>query len=204
MSHNESNQLSQNIINLARNLNQTSVDKFRKALTKYDCVVLPLAQLNDNVLAEIEGLEDGKKPMVYLKASILYLKFGISDVYGTAIGRLLSQNIDELNVNSILVFNLSNSLEFTEKLRRLGRIFKEESIIVLEKDGGSNYLLGTGASLNLQEGIKVPLLRFQDSIDEQFDSMPVDGRVNIETFHHLQVNSKYIVSQWSKPLIELL
>jgi len=204
MSHNESNQLSQNIINLARNLNQTSVDKFRKALTKYDCVVFPLAQLNDNVLAEIEGLENGKKPLVYLKASILYLKFGISDIYGTAIGRLLSQNIDELNVNSILVFNLSNSLEFTEKLLRLGRIFKEESIIVMEKEGGSNYRLGTGASLNLQEGIKVPLLRFQDSIDEQFDSMPVDGRVNIETFHHLQVNSKYIVSKWSKPLIALL
>jgi hypothetical protein len=167
-------------------------------------VVFPLAQLNDNVLAEIEGLENGKKPLVYLKASILYLKFGISDIYGTAIGRLLSQNIDELNVNSILVFNLSNSLEFTRKLRRLARIFREESIIVMEKEGGSNYRLGTGASLNLQEGIKVPLLRFQDSINEQFDSMPIDGRVNIETFHHLQVNSKYIVSVWSRPIIDLI
>jgi hypothetical protein len=204
MSNNESNQLSQNIINLERNLNQTVVDKFRKALTQYDCVVLQLAQLNDDVLADMEGFENGEKPMAYLKASILYLKFGVSDIYGTIIGRLLSQNIDELNVNSVLVFNLSNSFEFIDKLRSLGRIFKEESIIVLEKEGGSNYRLGTGVSKNLQEGIKVPLLRFQDSIDEQFELTPVERRFNIETFQSLQASSKYIVSQWAKPLINLV
>jgi hypothetical protein len=204
MSHNEYSQLSQNIINLERNLNHTSWEKVLKALTKFDCAMIPLAQLHDDVLVGIDGLQKGQKPIDFFRYVIMYSGFGISSICGTSVGRLLSRNIEGVNVNTVLVFNFFNNPEFTDRLRKIGKIFNDDSIIILEKDDGSNYRLGTGLTTDFPDGVKIPLMRFQDSINEQFEVIPEDGRIYLETFRQYQNNTKYLISRSIKPIIDLL
>jgi hypothetical protein len=200
---NQSSELSQVVTNFESRLNLSSSEEIRNILSQHDCAVFQLAKLEHNVLQGLEEIQIEKEPIVLLKALILFLGFGVSNIYETRLGRIMSRHFEGDNVNSIMIFNLSNTLDFTEVLRKIGIIFKEESFIVMERGGGNNYRLGTGITIKFRNGEKVPLSEPFDTNNESNDSTN-ERRIIVENFRQLQINSKKVVTDYARPIIELM
>jgi hypothetical protein len=116
----------------------------------------------------------------------------------------LSDNQIEVSEDSYFVVNLPNDPSFTDKIKKLGEMFCQDSVLILEKGGDVNYLFGTNNSDFPGYGETIPVGNFKPGIESEFMTK-VGGRpFALESFDLLQINSKRIVKEFAKPVIDLL
>ena len=190
-------------------LNESSLNRVHSFIQKYDCSIITafrssLINCVDNEDGKKLNIRDNKSRNKHLKSALISLGYGVTNVRGTYVENFLSDNQIEVSEDSYFVVNLSNDKTFTDKIKKLGEMFCQDSVLILEKGGDVNYLFGTNNSDFPGYGEAIPVGNFKPGIESEFMTK-VGGRpFALESFDLLQINSKRIVKEFAKPVIDLL
>jgi len=190
-------------------LNESSLNRVHSFIQKHDCSIITafrssLINCVDNEDGKKLNIKDNKSRNKHLKSALISLGYGVTNVKGTYVENFLSDNQIEVSEDSYFVVNLPNDPSFTDKIKKLGEMFCQDSVLILEKGGDVNYLFGTNNSDFPGYGEIIPVGNFKPGIESEFMTK-VGGRpFALESFDLLQINSKRIVKEFAKPVIDLL
>jgi hypothetical protein len=190
-------------------LNESSLNRIHSFTKKYDCGIITafrnslincVGDENDTKL----NIRDNKLRNKHLKSALISLGYGVTNVKGTYVENFLSDNQIEVKEDSYFVVNLPNDPMFIANIKKLGELFCQDSVMILENGGDNNYLFGTNKSDFPGYGESRPVGNFKSGIESEFMTK-VGGRpFALESFGDLQINSKRIVKEFAKPVIDLL
>lgn len=193
-----------------RVLNESNLNRLHYHVMNHDCAIISafrnkLINCIDGEYSDVKlGMKDNKSRNRDLKSVLLTLNYGVTDVIGTYIENYLSDNQVEVVEDSFFVVNLHDEPNFVKNIIRLGEIFCQDSVCIIEKGGNDSYLVGTNNFINPGFGQKKSIGRFKPGIESEFMTK-VGGRpFVIECFRDLQINSKRLVKEFAKPILELL
>jgi hypothetical protein len=190
-------------------LNESYLNRIHSHIMKHDCAVITAFRNKlINCMSEDNGdklnISDNKMRNKRLKSALLSLGYGVTSVEGTYIENYMSDNQVEVKEDSYFVVNLTDNPNFISHIKKLGEMFCQDSVMIVEQGGNNNYLFGTNKSDFLGYGEKIELGRFKPGIEAEFMTK-VNGRpFALESFGDLQINSKRIVKEFAKPILDLL
>jgi hypothetical protein len=192
-------------------LNESTLNRVHKYIMEHDCSVI--TAFRDSFVNCLHDEDDDEKRLNVrtnknlnknLRATLLYLGYGVTEVKGAYIENYLSDNEIEVKEDSYFVVNLKDDPDFVDNIIKMGEILCQDSVLIIKKGGENNYMVGTNNAPFPGYGKIVNLGKFKPGFENKFMTK-VGGRpFTLETFGKLQVNSKYIVSEYSKPIINLL
>lgn len=198
-----------NGINSSSKLNESSLNRVYSHIMNHDCAIITafrgkLENCITNDVSEKLSLRDNKSRNKGLKAALLYLRYAITNVKGSYIEDYLADNQKEVLEDSYFVVNLKDDPKFIDNIVRLGEIFCQDSVLIMEKGGENNYLVGTNFHTFPGYGEKIETGHFKPAIESEFMTK-VGGRpFSLESFDMLQNNTKYLVKEYAKPILNLL
>ena len=198
-----------NDVNSSSKLNESSLNRIHSHIMNHDCAIITafrgkLENCITNDVSEKLSLSDNKSRNKGLKASLLYLRYSITKVEGSYIENYLSDIQKEVIEDSYFVVNLKDDPKFVDNIVRLGEIFCQDSVLIMEKGGKNNYLVGTNFHTFPGYGEKIEVGHFKPAIEAEFMTK-VGGRpFSLESFDMLQNNTKYLVREFAKPILNLL
>ena len=146
---------------------------------------------------------DNESRKKHLKATLMFLGYGVKDIKGTYVDFLLSNNRIEVKEDSCFVANLSNDPKFIKNIKKLGELFCQDSVLIIERGGNHNYFVGTNNSAfpGFGELISVGTFKAETELDlTEFEGRPF----RLDTLRSIQINSKRVVKEFAKPVIDLL
>ena len=190
-------------------LNESSLTRIHSHIMKHDCAVITAFRNKlINCMSEDNGdklnISDNKMRNKRLKSALLSLGYGVTSVKGTYIENYMSDNQVEVKEDSYFVVNLTDNPDFISHIKKLGEMFCQDSVMIVEQGGNNNYLFGTNKSDFPGYGEKIELGHFKPGIEAEFMTK-VSGRpFALESFGDLQINSKRIVKEFAKPILDLL
>jgi len=190
-------------------LNESSLTRIHSHIMKHDCAVITAFRNKlINCMSEDNGdklnISDNKMRNKRLKSALLSLGYGVTSVKGTYIENYMSDNQVEVKEDSYFVVNLTDNPNFISHITKLGEMFCQDSVMIVEQGGNNNYLFGTNKSDFPGYGEKIELGHFKPGIEAEFMTK-VNGRpFALESFGDLQINSKRIVKEFAKPILDLL
>ena len=191
-------------------LNESTLNRIHSHVMKHDCSVITAFRnsfvncLDDDNDEERLNIRTNKNINKTLKAALLSLGYGVTEVKGTYIENYLSDNEIEVKEDSYFVVNLKDDPDFVDNIIKMGEILCQDSVLIINKGGDDNYLVGTNKSDFPGHGEIVNLGKLKPGVESQFMTK-VGGRpFTLESFDNLQINSKRIVGEYSKPIINLL
>jgi hypothetical protein len=191
-------------------LNESTLNRIHTHVMEHDCSVITAFRnsfvncLDDDNDEERLNIRTNKNINKTLKATLLSLGYGVTEVKGTYIENYLSDNEIEVKEDSYFVVNLKDDPDFVDNIIKMGEILCQDSVLIINKGGDDNYLVGTNKSDFPGHGEVVNLGKLKAGIESQFMTK-VGGRpFTLESFDNLQINSKRIVIEYSKPIINLL
>lgn len=191
-------------------LNESTLNRIHSHVMEHDCSVITAFRnsfvncLDDDNDEERLNIRTNKNINKTLKAALLSLGYGVTEVKGTYIENYLSDNEIEVKEDSYFVVNLKDDPDFFDNIIKIGEILCQDSVLIINKGGDDNYLVGTNKSDFPGHGEVVNLGRLKAGVESQFMTK-VGGRpFTLESFDSLQINSKRIVVEYSKPIINLL
>jgi hypothetical protein len=190
-------------------LNESSLTRIHSHIMKHDCAVITAFRSKlINCMSEDDGdklnIRDNKNRNKHLKAALITLGYGVTSVKGTYIENYMSDNQVEVKEDSYFVVNLNDNPDFVSHITKLGEMFCQDSVMIVERGGNNNYLFGTNKSDFPGYGEKIELGHFKPGIEAEFMTK-VGGRpFALESFGDLQINSKRIVKEFAKPILDLL
>jgi hypothetical protein len=191
-------------------LNESTLNRIHTHVMEHDCSVITAFRnsfvncLDDDNDEERLNIRTNKNINKTLKATLLSLGYGVTEVKGTYIENYLSDNEIEVKEDSYFVVNLKDDLNFVDNIIKMGEILCQDSVLIIKQGGNDNYLVGTNKSDFPGHGEIVNLGKLKAGVESQFMTK-VGGRpFTLETFGNLQINSKRIVIEYSKPIINLL
>tara|TARA_Y100000385_G_scaffold60712_1_gene59177 strand:- start:854 stop:1486 length:633 start_codon:yes stop_codon:yes gene_type:complete len=191
-------------------LNESSLNRIHSHILNHDCAIITAFR---NSMVNCVGEEDGetvlhnrdnKERNKKLKSTLLSLRYGVTYVKGTYIENYMSDNSIEVKEDSYFVVNLNDDTKFIENIVRLGEVFCQDSVMVMEKGGENNYLYGTNYSDFPGYGQKHYIGVFKPGVESEFMTKIRNRPFTIETFDKLQISSKRLVKEYSKTIIDLL
>ena len=191
-------------------LTESTLNRVHKHVMKHDCSIITafrnsfvncLDDVNDEKRLNIRTNKNINKT---LKSALLSLGYGVTEVKGTYIENYLSDNEIEVKEDSYFVVNLKDDPDSIDNIIKMGEILCQDSVLIIKQGGDDNYLVGTNKSDFPGHGEVVNLGKLKAGVESQFMTK-VGGRpFTLESFDNLQINSKRIVSEYSKPIINLL
>jgi hypothetical protein len=190
-------------------LNESSLTRIHSHIMKHDCAVITAFRNKlINCMSEDNGdklnISDNKMRNKHLKSALLSLGYGVTSVKGTYIENYMSDNQVEVKEDSYFVVNLTDNPNFISHIKKLGEMFCQDSVMIVEQGGNNNYLFGTNKSDFPGYGEKIELGHFKPGIEAEFMTK-VSGRpFALESFDMLQNNTKYLVKEYAKPILNLL
>ena len=191
-------------------LTESTLNRVHKHVMEHDCSVITAFRnsfvncLDDDNDEERLNIRTNKNINKTLKAALLSLGYGVTEVKGTYIENYLSDNEIEVKEDSYFVVNLKDDPNFDDNIIKMGEILCQDSVLIINKGGDDNYLVGTNKSDFPGHGEVVNLGKLKPGVESQFMTK-VGGRpFTLESFDNLQINSKRIVVEYSKPIISLL
>jgi hypothetical protein len=190
-------------------LNESSLNRVHSFIQKYDCSIITafrssLINCIDNEDGKKLNIRDNKSRNKHLKSALISLGYGVTNVKGTYVENFLSDNQIEVSEDSYFVVNLNDDPNFVDNIIKMGEILCQDSVLIIKQGGEENYLVGTNKSDFPGYGEVVNLGKLKAGIESQFMTK-VGGRpFTLESFDDLQINSKRIVIEYSKPIINLL
>jgi hypothetical protein len=190
-------------------LNESSLNRLYSHIQKYDCAIITAFRSSMvNCMDEEDerklNIRNNKSRNKNLKSALISLGYGVTNVKGTYVENFLSDNQIEVKEDSYFVVNLSDDPRFIDKIKKLGEMFCQDSVMILEKGGDNNYLFGTNKSDFPGYGESIPVGNFKPGIESEFMTK-IGGRpFALESFGDLQINSKRLVKEFAKPIIDLL
>ena len=191
-------------------LNESTLNRIHKHVMEHDCSVITAFRnsfvncLDDDNDEERLNIRTNKNINKNLKSALLSLGYGVTEVIGTYIENYLSDNEIEVKEDSYFVVNLKDDPDFVDNIIKMGEVLCQDSVLIIKQGGEDNYLVGTNKSDFPGHGEVVNLGKLKAGVESQFMTK-VGGRpFTLESFDNLQINSKRIVIEYSKPIINLL
>jgi hypothetical protein len=89
-------------------------------------------------------------------------------------------------------------------MTKLGELFCQDSVMIIEKGGDNNYLIGTNNSEYPGYGKIEKMGKFKPHVESEFMTRVGDSPFSFESFDLLQNNTKRLVSEDAKILMEFL
>ena len=191
-------------------ITESSLNRVNEHIKQHDCAMLSafrkkLVNCYDGLESEdIINIKDNKGRNKTLKSALLSLGYGVTKVKGTYIENYMTDNAVEVNEDSFFVVNTPDDSNFIDNIVTLGKLFCQDSVLIMNRGGNDNYLVGTNNSEFPGFKNKIDLGRFKPGIEGEFMTK-VGGRPFVtEHFKDLQNNSKRIVKDIAKPILKFL
>lgn len=187
---------------------ESSLSRINKYIENNQCAVI--SAFRKTLTNCLYDEDDDKRINIYdnkgrnkkLLSSLLVVGYDVTKVKGTYIENYMQENAVEVKEDSYFVVNSNNDPKFIKNIIKLGEIFCQDSVFIF--DFGDNYLFGTNNSSYPGLGVKENMGKFHPGKEGEFMTK-VSGRpFTVENFKNLQINSKRLVKEWSKPIIDLL
>jgi hypothetical protein len=189
-------------------IKESSLSKIYQHLNNHDCAIISAFrnEMRDCINGGGDGREVSKDENmirnIELKQTLIALNYGVTKVDGT----WLDDEGIRLNEKSLFVVNIKNKDNFITDLIRLGEMFCQDAVMIMEKGGDKIYLVGTNNSDNPGYGKKVELGSIEYNIDRplmtKIKNQSFSIKESLETYDKLQYTSKLYVKKISKPIIE--
>jgi hypothetical protein len=193
-----------------KSITESSLKRIESHLMKHDCAVI--TSFRDEMIncakeidsEEVLNIFKNKGKNISLKSALLTLGYGVTKVKGSYIENYLEDNSVEVKEDSFFVVNLNDDSDFIETIIELGEVFCQDSILIMERGGENNYLVGTNYA-------KYPGYKNIESLgvftpNKEGQNMT---RVNkrpfiIETFKTSQINTKRLIIEWGRPIVNMI
>jgi hypothetical protein len=193
-----------------KSITESSLKRIEFHLMKHDCAVI--TAFRDKMINCVKDIESEEVLNIFknkgrntpLNAALLSFGYGVTDVKGSYVENYLEDNAVEVKEDSFFVVNLNDDSDFIETIIELGEVFCQDSVLIMERGGENNYLVGTNYA-------KYPGYENIDSLgvftpNKEGENMT---RVNkrpfiIETFKTSQNNSKRLINAWGRPIVNMI
>ena len=205
-------------------LNESSLSRLHKHISEHDTAIIT-AFRNDPADAsdcsgeasvpsdEQDALQINKERNRELKAALLRKGYGVTRVDGSYIedfGDVDKQK--EVSEESFFVVNLKDAADFNSTVAELGKMFCQDSVLIIPQGGSDAYLLGTNNSWP-GLGVKEPVGGFTGGKEAEFMSRVrkrpfIFKEVNEqEKYSDLGKNAKWAVAKiaervWNRQVVE--
>jgi len=143
----------------AQQLNESNLSRIYEHIMDHECAIItafradpfdrlgcvdpePLPYSDD----EHNALSANKLNNRDLKAVLLSMGFGVTDVDGSFIENFKTSRAIEVKEDSLFVANLKDDQGFFETIIRLGKKFCQDSVLLIPRGGKGAYLYGTNKS----------------------------------------------------------
>lgn len=187
---------------------ESSLSRINKYIENNQCAVISAFRnkLTNCLFSEDDerrvNIYDNKGRNKKLLSSLLVVGYDVTKVKGTYVENYMQENAVEVKEDSYFVVNSNNDPNFIKNIIKLGEIFCQDSVFIF--DFGDNYVFGTNNSNYPGLGVKYNKGKFHPGREGEFMTR-VHGRpFTVENFKDLQINSKRLVKEWSKTIIDLL
>jgi hypothetical protein len=181
---------------------------FHSFIEKYDSGIISAFRTSTTNCVGVDiGLilneNDNKSRNKHLIATLMFLGYGIVRIKGTYVDFFLTNNRIEVKEDSYFVVNLSNDPMFIKNIKKLGEVFCQDNVLIIECGGNHNYFVGTNNSVFPGFGEVISVGTFKAETEQ--DLTEFEGRpFALDTFSSIQINSKRVVYEIAKPVIDLL
>ena len=167
-------------------LNESGLARIRQHLENHDCAIINAFRKvnidcvdekcfncsNDKTpVSKEECLERNKE----LKAALLGLYYGVTDIDGSWIVGYGSPDAKESKENSLFVVNLEDHSDFFERIIYLGRYYCQDSVLIKARGEDDAYLYGTNNAEYPGYGKKINVGHFKGGFTNEFLSK-IKGR----------------------------
>lgn len=135
-------------------LNESGLSRVYKHMMEHDCCIMS-AFRNDpadlskcvemarpDITPDMKNMDRSRR----LKALMLSLGFGVTKVRGSYIEDFETPQAVEVSEASLFCVNLKDDPNFVTKMEELGKLFCQDSILIIPKGTKGAYLLGTNNS----------------------------------------------------------
>ena len=143
------------IENWQRFLNESSLSRIHQHMTEHDTAVITAFRddpfddekcsdkSNVSTDTEMSPKEANLERNRQLKATLLQMGYGVTAVDGNYVEKYGTPEAVEVGENSFFVVNLQDDADFTKNIVKLGKLFCQDSVLIIPKGGKTAYLHGT-------------------------------------------------------------
>ena len=197
-------------------INESSLSRVHKHVSEHDCAILTAfrGDPKDN-----SSCADGQQaPATYqddkldtdsinklnnrdLRAVLLKSRYGVTDVDGSFIEDFGELKAKEVSEDSLFAVNLNDDPGFVDNIKKFGKRYCQDSILIIPKGGKDAYLSGTNNSSF--PGLDADIIVGSLTLGRSAEFMTkVRGRPftmtehkKLEVYEDLQINSKMLISR---------
>ena len=191
-------------------INESSLSRVYAHIINHDCAIITAFKdkmincLNVDDSNEKVNIFQNKERNRELASALMLLGYDITKVKGTTIENYLQDNAVEVKEDSWFVVNTKDDSDFISNIVKLGAMYCQDSIAILEKGGKNSYLVGTNNSDFLGYGEKETFGNLTFGNQHQFMTKVGNRPFVMESFETSQINSKRIILKYGKPIVEML
>lgn len=194
----------------SNNSDESSLNNIESHLLEHDCAVISSFKhdlvncIRDDLSEEVKHIIKDRGGYISLKSALLCFGYGVSKVNESLIENYLKNNDIQVMDDSIFVVNINGANDFKETITELGEIFCQENFLIMEKGGGNNYLVWTSYSRNPDHQNITTLGKFTLNINTDIILLEKKRMFFIETFKTSQINSKRLITEWGRPIVNMI
>ena len=129
---------------------ETSLSRVHKHIMEHDCAVITgfrekMVDCAFDVKNKDEFLKRFQKKdrNFVLKRVLLNTGYGVTDVLGSYIEGYMTDNAIEVKEESLFVVNLNDDPKFVDFIVTLGKVYCQDSVLIIKKGGNDNFMVGT-------------------------------------------------------------
>jgi hypothetical protein len=191
-------------------INEKSLSRVYAHILNHDCAIITAFRaqmincLNGDDSDEKVNTFQNKERNRELASALMLLGYDITKVKGTYIENYLQDNSVEVKEDSWFVVNTKDDSNFISTIIKLGEMYCQDSVVILERGGKNSYLVGTNNSDFPGYGEKEIFGTLKFGNQYQFMTKVGNRPFVMESFETSQINSKRIILKYGKPIVEML
>ena len=191
-------------------INEKSLSRVYAHILNHDCAII--TAFRNKIEFCVNGDYSPEKVTVFqnkgrnreLASALMLLRYDITDVKGTFIENYLQDNSVEVKEDSLFVVNSNDDDNFISNIIKLGEMYCQDAVSILEKGGKNSYLIGTNNSKSPGYGEKETFGNLTFGNQHQFMTKVGNRPFVMESFENAQINGKRIIIKYGKPIVEML
>jgi hypothetical protein len=191
-------------------INEKSLSRVYAHILNHDCAVI--TAFRDSMVKCLSGENSGEKVNLFqnkernreLASALMLLGYDITKVKGTYIENYLEDNAVEVREDSWFVVNSKDDSNFISNIVKLGEMYCQDAVIIIEKGGKNSYLIGTNNASSPGYGTKTPFGNLKFGNERMIMTKVGNRPFVMESFKTAQINGKMAILRYGKPIVEML
>lgn len=191
-------------------INESSLSRVYAHILNHDCAVITTfkSQMSNCLSGEHSGekvsLFQNKGRNRELASALMLLGYDITKVKGTFIENYLEDNEIEVKEDSWFVVNSKDDSDFISNITKLGEMYCQDAVAILEKGGKNSYLIGTNTNPSPGYGEKTTFGDIKFGKERMIMTKIGNRPFVMESFKTTQIIGKMAILKYGKPIVEML